>query len=94
MVILRKFRELSSLDLNDYESERQKFLAEGGCPGQIRLAIYLSLFRFLYARVPPLNFPATVSKFEKKKLHEWRHIVGDLAKESRIESVSPFSAPD
>ena len=35
----------SRVDLNDYESERQKFLAEGGCPGKIASEIILGLFQ-------------------------------------------------
>ena len=51
-----KFRELSSLDLNDYESERQKFLAEGGCPCKIASGIFSRFFHFHTHQSPPSTF--------------------------------------
>ena len=46
----------SRVDLNDYESERQKFLAEGGCPGQTP-RIFVSGFSGFYTHLfPPPTF--------------------------------------
>ena len=46
----------SRVDLNDYESERQKFLAEGGCPGKIASEIFSVFFRFCTHQSPPSTF--------------------------------------
>ena len=46
----------SRVDLNDYESERQKFLAVGGCPGKIASGIFSGFYHFYTHLLPPPTF--------------------------------------
>ena len=46
----------SRVDLNDYESERQKFLAEGGCPCKIASEIFSGFSHFYTHQSPPSTF--------------------------------------